>query len=62
MITTIVFFQVKEQQDYGLEEKANGLGTPLQIQTVREANDNEMRELKEFYEACEVRFCVKVLI
>ena len=28
--------------------EANELGTSLQIETVREANDNEMRELKEF--------------
>ena len=42
--------------------EANGHCTSLQIQTAREANDNEMRELKEFYQACEVRFCVKVLI
>ena len=42
--------------------EANGHGTPMQIQTAREANDNEMRELREFYEAFEVRFCVKVLI
>ena len=41
--------------------EANRHGSPLQIKTAWEANDNEMRKLKEFYEACEVRFCVKVL-
>jgi len=44
------------------QREASRHGTPLQIQTAWEANDNEMRELKEFYEACEVRFCVKVLV
>ena len=43
-------------------KEANRHGTPLQIQTAWEVNDNEMRELKDFYEACEVRFCVKALI
>jgi len=37
-------------------------GTPLQIKTAWEANGNEMRELKKFYDDCEMRFCVKVLI
>ena len=42
--------------------EANRHGTPLQIQTAWEANANEMGELKKFYDDCEVRFCVKVLI
>ena len=42
--------------------EANRHGTPLQIKTAWEANEDEMRELKDFYEACEVRFCVKALI
>ena len=44
------------------QREANRHGTPLQIQTAWEANDIEMRELKKFYDDCEVRFCVKVLI
>ena len=41
-------------------KEANRHGSLQQIKTAWEANDNEMRKLKEFYEACEVRFCVKV--
>ena len=44
------------------QREASRHGTPLQIKTVWEANENEMRELKKFYDGCEVRFCVKVLI
>ena len=44
------------------QREANRHGTPLQIKTAWEANDIEMRELKKFYDDCEVRFCVKVLI
>ena len=44
------------------QREASRHGTPLQIQTAWEANDIEMRELKKFYDDCEVRFCVKVLI
>ena len=44
------------------QREANRHGSPLQIKTAWEANDNEMRELKKFYDDCEVRFCVKVLI
>ena len=43
-------------------KEANRHGTPLQIKTAWEASDNEMRELKKFYDYCEVRFCVKVLL
>ena len=42
--------------------EANRHGIPMQIKTAWETNEIEMRELKDFYEACEVRFCVKVLI
>ena len=42
--------------------EASRHGTTLQIQTAWEANENEMRELKKFYDDSEVRFCVKVLI
>ena len=44
------------------QREANRHGTPLLIKKAWEVNDNEMRELKDFYEACEVRFCVKALI
>ena len=45
---------------FGREAKLHG--TPLQIKTAWKTNKDEMRELKRFYDDCELKFCVKIQI